>query len=33
MPRLAMQNNVNQQDDAKSITHFLSRVFRKVFAL
>ena len=28
-----MQNNVNQQDDAKSITHFLSRVFRKVVRL
>jgi len=33
MPRLAMQNDVNQQDDAKSITHFLSRVFRKVVRL
>lgn len=33
MPRLFMQNNVNQQDDAKSITHFLSRVFRKVVRL
>jgi hypothetical protein len=28
-----MQNNINQQDDAKSITHFLSRVFRKVVRL
>lgn len=33
MPGLVMQNNVNQQDDAKSITHFLSRVFRKVVRL
>ena len=33
MPRLFMQNNINQQDDAKSITHFLSRVFRKVVRL
>lgn len=33
MPGLFMQNNVNQQDDAKSITHFLSRVFRKVVRL
>ena len=33
MPGLAMQNKVNQQDDAKSITHFLSRVFRKVVRL
>jgi len=33
MPGLVMQNNVNQQDDAKSITHFLSRVFRKVIRL
>jgi len=30
---IAMQNNINQQDDAKSITHFLSRVFRKVVRL
>jgi hypothetical protein len=28
-----MQNNVDQQSDAKSITHFLSRVFRKVVRL
>jgi len=28
-----MKKNVNQQDDAKSITHFLSRVFRKVVRL
>ena len=33
MPGLVMQNNINQQDDAKSITHFLSRVFRKVVRL
>ena len=33
MPGVAMQNNVNQQNDAKSITHFLSRVFRKVVRL
>jgi len=33
MPGVVMQNNVNQQDDAKSITHFLSRVFRKVVRL
>ncbi len=33
MPGLGMQNKVNQQDDAKSITHFLSRVFRKVVRL
>jgi len=33
MPGLVMQNDVNQQDDAKSITHFLSRVFRKVVRL
>ena len=34
MPLVAMQNNLNQQqDDAKSITHFLSRVFRKVVRL
>jgi hypothetical protein len=28
-----MKKNVNPQDDAKSITHFLSRVFRKVVRL
>jgi len=28
-----MKNNMNQQDDAKSITHFLSQVFRKVIRL
>jgi len=33
MPGFVMQNDVNQQDDAKSITHFLSRVFRKVVRL
>ena len=33
MPGVFMQNNINQQDDAKSITHFLSRVFRKVVRL
>ena len=33
MPGVAMQNNENQQDDAKSITHFLSRIFRKVVRL
>jgi hypothetical protein len=32
MPGVVMQN-LNQQDDAKSITHFLSRVFRKVVRL
>ena len=33
MPLVVMQNNLNQQDDARSITHFLSRVFRKVVRL
>jgi hypothetical protein len=33
MPGVVMQNDVNQQDDAKSMTHFLSRVFRKVVRL
>jgi hypothetical protein len=28
-----MQNNLNQQNDAKTITHFLSRIFRKVVRL
>jgi hypothetical protein len=28
-----MKKNINQQDDAKSITHFLSQVFRKVVRL
>jgi hypothetical protein len=32
MPEVAMQN-INQTDDAKSITHFLSRVFRKLVRL
>ena len=33
MPSVAMQNNINQQSEAKSITYFLSRVFRKVVRL
>jgi len=33
VPGVVMNNNLNQQDDAKSITHFLSRVFRKVVRL
>ena len=33
MPGVVMIKNINQQDDAKSITHFLSRVFRKVVRL
>ena len=33
MPGVVMNNNLNQQDDAKSTTHFLSRVFRKVVRL
>jgi hypothetical protein len=33
MPSFVMQNNLNEQTDAKSITHFLSRVFRKVVRL
>lgn len=33
MPGVAMKKNVTQQTDAKSITHFLSRVFRKVVRL
>ena len=33
MPGVVMKNNANQQDDAKSITHFLSQVFRKVVRL
>jgi hypothetical protein len=33
MPGVAMQENVNLQDDAKSITHILSRVFRKIVRL
>jgi hypothetical protein len=33
MPGVVMKKNINQQDDAKSITHFLSRVFRQVVRL
>ncbi len=33
MPGVVMKNNLDQQDEAKSITHFLSRVFRKVVRL
>ena len=33
MPLEVMQDNLTQQDDARSITHFLSRVFRKVVRL
>jgi hypothetical protein len=33
MPGVVMNKNISQQDDAKSITHFLSRVFRKVVRL
>ena len=33
MPLGVIQNNVSQQDDARSISHFLSRVFRKVVRL
>jgi hypothetical protein len=33
MPGVVMKNNMNQQDDAKSITHFLSQIFRKVVRL
>ena len=33
MPGVVMKKNMHQQDDAKSITHFLSRVFRKVVRL
>jgi len=33
MPGVVMKNNMNQQDDAKSITHYLSQVFRKVVRL
>lgn len=33
MPGVVMKKNINQQDDAKSITHFLSQVFRKVVRL
>ena len=33
MPSVAMQENARPQDDAKSITYILSRVFRKVVRL
>lgn len=33
MPGVFMQNRTNQQEDANSISHFLSRVFRKVVRL
>jgi Family of unknown function (DUF6502) len=33
MPGVVMKKNATQQDDAKSITHFLSQVFRKVVRL
>lgn len=33
MPSAVMNSNLNQQDDARSITHFLGRVFRKVVRL
>ena len=33
MPGVVMKKNMTQQDDARSITHFLSRVFRKVVRL
>ena len=33
MPSVVMKKIMSQQDDAKSITHFLSRVFRKVVRL
>lgn len=33
MPGVVMKKNLNPQDDAKSITHFLSQVFRKVVRL
>lgn len=33
MPGVFMQSNLRQQDDAKSLTHFLSRVFQKVVRL
>ena len=33
MPGVVMKNNMNQQDDAKSITQFLSQIFRKVVRL
>lgn len=33
MPAIAMQDHVRQPDDAKTVTYFLSRVFRKVVRL
>ena len=33
MPGVVMNSNLSQQDDAKTITHFLSRVFRRVVRL
>jgi hypothetical protein len=33
MPGAVMKNSLHQQDDAKSVTHFLSRVFRRVVRL
>jgi hypothetical protein len=33
MPGVVMKKIISQQDDAKSITHYLSRVFRKVVRL
>lgn len=33
MPGVVMKKSVSQQDDAKSITHYLSQVFRKVVRL
>jgi len=33
MPGVVMKNNINQQDDAKSITQFLGQVFRRVVRL
>ena len=33
MPSTIMQNKVDQQDETKSITHFISRVFRRVIRL
>jgi len=33
MPAIAMQDHVRQPDDARTVTYFLSRVFRKVVRL
>ena len=33
MPGVIMKNNINQADDARSITLFLGRVFRKLVRL